>query len=179
MKIIIQLQVIALFVFNSTIAKANSNDLQIAEVVKIRGDVTMLAPRARLAHKVEIGDKFLEDTSILTGSKSFIKIKFIDNTEINLGPDSKIVIAEMKKDSVGIISLLKGRLRTEVQKDTNKPEVNKFFIRTRTAALGVRGTDFQTIYNPDIKMTSLLTYRGELAMAKFDEKTNDLLEENS
>ena len=103
MKIIIQLQVIALFVFNSTIAKANSNDLQIAEVVKIRGDVTMLAPRARLAHKVEIGDKFLEDTSILTGSKSFIKIKFIDNTEINLGPDSKIVIAEMKKDSVGII----------------------------------------------------------------------------
>ena len=179
MKIIIQLQVIALFVFNSTIAKANSNDLQIAEVVKIRGDVTMLAPRARLAHKVEIGDKFLEDTSILTGSKSFIKIKFIDNTEINLGPDSKIVIAEMKKDSVGIISLLKGRLRTEVQKDTNKPEVNKFFIRTRTAALGVRGTDFQTIYNPDIKMTSLLTYRGEVAMAKVDEKTNDRLEENS
>jgi hypothetical protein len=56
-------------------------------------------------------------------------------------------------------------------------DANKFFIRTRTAAMGVRGTDFQTIYNPDNKMTSLLTYRGEVAMARVDEKTNDMLEE--
>lgn len=148
----------------------------IAEVVKIRGVATQLSPGAHLARAVALGDKFKEDTSIVTGPKSFLKIKFIDNSEMNVGPESKIVIAEMKQNSVGVISLLKGRIRTEVQKEASQ-NTNKFFIRTRTAAMGVRGTDFQTIYNPDNKMTSLLTYRGEVAMARVDQKTNEMLEE--
>ncbi|MDD4973500.1 MAG: FecR domain-containing protein [Bacteriovorax sp.] len=161
-----------------TILFANTPSNTIAEVVKIRGEATQLSPGARLARVVILGDKFVEDTSILTGAKSFIKIKLIDNSEINLGPESKIVISEMKKNSVGIISLLKGRIRTEVEKDSAKPNSNKFFVKTRTAALGVRGTDFQTIYNPENKMTSLLTYRGEVAMAKVDETTYKNLEES-
>jgi hypothetical protein len=164
-----------LLVFPSFVL-ANAPAHPIAEVVKLRGEATQLPPTAHLAKAVNLGDKFVEDTSIVTGPKSFIKIKFIDNSELNVGPESKIVITEMKKDSVGIISLLKGRIRTEVEKDAN-PNGNKFFIKTRTAALGVRGTDFQTIYNPDNKMTSLLTYRGEVAMAKVDEKTYEKLEE--
>lgn len=151
----------------------------IAIVVKIRGTATQLPPGAHTSRVVVLGDKFLEDTSVLTGPGSFIKIKFIDESEINLGPESKIVISEMKKDSVGIISLLKGRIRTEVSKNSDKPNDNKFFIKTRTAAMGVRGTEFQTIYNPDNKMTSLLTYRGEVAMAKIDDKTYEKLEESS
>jgi hypothetical protein len=158
---------------------ASSEQFTIAEVVKIRGEVTQLSPGAHLARVVALGDKFIEDTSILTGPKSFVKIKFIDQSELNIGPESKLVITEMKKDSVGIISLLKGRIRTEVAKDATKPNANKFFIKTRTAAMGVRGTDFQTIYNPENKMTSLLTYKGEVAMAKIDETTFKKLEESS
>lgn len=167
---------VSLLLFSS-VAMANSESgALIAEVVKLRGEITQLSPGARLARKVNLGDKFVEDTSIVTGPKSFIKIKLIDNSELNVGPESKVVITEMKKDSVGIISLLKGRIRTEVQKDAKDPEANKFFVKTRTAALGVRGTEFQTIYNPDNKMTSLLTYKGEVAMAKVDEKTFARLE---
>lgn len=148
----------------------------IAEVVRIRGEATQLSPGAHLARAVAIGDKFVEDTSIVTGPKSFLKIKFVDNSEMNVGPESKIVIAEMKKESPGVISLLKGRIRTEVKKEADAPAANKFYIKTRTAAMGVRGTDFQTIYNPDNKMTSLLTYKGEVAMARVDEKTYEKLE---
>jgi len=75
----------------------------------------------------------------------------------------------MKSGSEGVISLLKGKLRTSVQKTERPSNVNKFFIKTRTAALGVRGTEFQTIYNPDNKITSLLTYKGEVAVAKIEE----------
>lgn len=148
----------------------------IAEVIRIRGEATQLSPGAHLARAVAMGDKFVEDTSIVTGPKSFLKIKFIDNSEMNVGPESKIVIAEMKKESPGVISLLKGRIRTEVKKDSEAPEANKFYIKTRTAAMGVRGTEFQTIYNPDNKMTSLLTYEGEVAMARVDEKTYERLD---
>ncbi len=171
------INLIVLAVITPSIVAANISNNPIAEVVKIRGEITQLSPGARMARKVELGDKFIEDTSIVTGQKSFIKIKFIDNSELNVGPESKIVITEMKTDSVGIISLLKGRIRTEVQKSALGPSANKFFIKTRTAAIGVRGTEFQTIYNPENKMTSLLTYKGEVAMAKVDEKTYAKLEE--
>lgn len=172
------MRVINLFVFLliPSIVFAEPKSGFIAEVVKLRGEATQLSPGAHMARAVALGDKFIEDTSIVTGPKSFLKIKFIDKSEMNVGPESKIVIAEMKTDSVGVISLLKGRIRTEVKKDANSTG-NKFFIKTRTAAMGVRGTDFQTIYNPDNKMTSLLTYRGEVAMAHVDEKTYEKLEE--
>ncbi len=158
-----------LLVFFPSALLASIVNNNIAEVVKIRGVVTQLSPGARLARYVVQGDMFVEDTSIVTGPKSFVKIKLIDNTELNIGPESKIIISQMKPDSEGVISLLKGKLRTEVQKSVKNSTANKFFIKTRSAALGVRGTDFQTIYNPENKMTSLLTYKGEVAMAKFDE----------
>lgn len=167
---------VAIFLLLSVSSLANASTRQIAEVIKIRGTVTKLLPGALEATKVLVGDKFLEDTSVVTGEKSFVKIKFIDNSEVNMGPESKIVISEMKESTPGILSLLKGRIRAEVLK-SSKGET-KLFIRTRTAALGIRGTDFQTIYNPDNRMTSLLTFKGEVAMAKLDEGTHQLLEED-
>ena len=157
--------ILVAFLFSSSVMAASSF---IAEVIKIRGEVSQLPPLAKVAKKVQLGDKLVEDTSILTNAKSFVQIKFIDNSELNLGPESKIVLTQMKKDEPGVISLLKGRIRTEVEKDAKK-SANKFFIKTRTAAMGVRGTDFQTIYNPENKTTSLLTFKGEVAMAKIDE----------
>lgn len=151
----------------------------IASVAKIRGNVTKLLPGALEATVLEAGDQLPEDTSIVTGPKSFVKIVFIDKSELNMGPESKIVISEMNpNEQVGIISLLKGRIRTEVEKSQkpNSQNQNKFYIRTRTAALGVRGTDFQTIYNPENRMTSLLTYKGAVAMAKVDENTHQRFE---
>jgi hypothetical protein len=153
----------------------------VATVLRIRGTVTKLLPGALEASEVLVDDKFPKDTSIVTGPKSFIKIKFVDNSELNMGPESKIVISEMAVDSPGIISLLKGRIRTAVQKtsDPIKKDKNKFYIRTRTAAMGVRGTDFQTIYNPDNHVTSLLTYKGAVAMAKIDDKAQTNLEKSN
>ncbi len=157
--------------------------IPVAQVIKIRGTATKLVPGALEASKVEMGDKLFEDTSLLTGSKSFIKIKFSDNSEVSLGPESKIIISQMPTTDPGIISLLKGRIRAEIKKEAGKESgkdngegANKFFVRTRTAALGIRGTDFQTIYNPDNKMTSLLTYKGSVAMARVDELTHERLE---
>lgn len=154
---------------------------EIAEVVKIRGSVTKLLPGSIEASKLELGEKLPEDTSIVTGAKSFVKIRLVDKSELNVGPESKIVISEVDAASVGIVSLLKGRIRTQVEKSMNSKDnsANKFFIRTRTAALGVRGTDFQTIYNPDNKLTSLLTYTGSVAMAKIDKDTHQSFEQGT
>jgi hypothetical protein len=173
-----QKKILILVLFFLYTTNAFSEKKFIATVAKIRGNVTKLVPGAHEASIVNLDDQLLEDTSLVTGPNSFIKLKFIDQSELVMGPESKIVVSEMKENSPGVISLLKGRIRTEVQKSAKLEEQNqnKFYIRTRTAAMGVRGTDFQTIYNPENKMTSLLTFKGAVAMAKIDEKNHQKLE---
>lgn len=149
----------------SALAKA-----YVAQVEQLRGNVTQLKPGAREANPVFLGDQILEDTSIVTGEKSFVRLKFLDGTLLNLGPAGKVVVVQMKEQGAGVISLLKGTMRTQVEKSKNPKEgENKLFVRTRSAAMGVRGTDFQTIYNPENKATSLLTFKGEVAMTSFKE----------
>ena len=142
----------------------------IGTVEKIRGEVTGLAPGARSASIIKAGDQLFEDTSIVTGKHSFIRIKTKDSSMINLGPESKMVLTGFSmQHEAGVISLLKGQLRASVEpaKDVKKGEEakNKLFVKTRSAAMGVRGTDFEAIYNPENQNSALVTFRGKVAMA--------------
>ncbi|MDD0853127.1 FecR family protein [Halobacteriovorax sp. GB3] len=151
----------------------SSHALMYAKVLKVRGTVTKLLPGAIRANTVKVGDRLPEDTSIVTGSKSFVRISFENKSTVSLGPSSKLVVASVKANSPSVISLLKGQIRSKVEKDKSK-NINKLFIKTKTAALGVRGTDFQTVFNPQNNVTSLLTYEGKVAMVKVDKKTEAL-----
>lgn len=166
-----------IFIFFLPLSQAfAASQENIAEVVLLKGRATQLAPHARSATTLQLGDKLQEDTSILTDEKSFVRIKFRDGSFVSLGASSKIVLVAMAKNDVSLISLLKGKLRTKVEKDNEASGLNKFYIKTRSAAMGVRGTDFQTIYNPENKLTSLVTFKGEVAMAKIDPNTHQELD---
>lgn len=149
---------------------ASLGNNSISEVVKVRGEISQLSPGSLMARRVAFGDKLTAGTSIVTGYNSFIKIKFIDNSEINIGPETKIVINQTRKDSAVVISLLKGQIRAEIKNNSNDPTLNKFLIKTRTAVIGCREAEFQTIYNPKNTVTSLLTFKGEVSMVKLNEK---------
>ena len=81
-----------------------------------------------------------------------------------------MVVNQVGKRKTGFISLIKGKLRTKVIKKgtklTKDKSSNSLFIKTNTASLGVRGTDFQVVYNAKNKVTSLLTYEGEVQISK-------------
>ena len=81
-----------------------------------------------------------------------------------------MVVNQVGKRKTGLISLIKGKLRTKVIKKGTKLTKDKsshsLFIKTNTASLGVRGTDFQVVYNAKNKVTSLLTYEGEVQISK-------------
>ena len=143
---------------------------KIAEAVIVRGKVTVLELGELQAKVVKKGTKFKKDASILTGPRSFIRIKFKDKSLASLGPKSKMVVNQVGKRKTGLISLIKGKLRTKVIKKGTKLTKDKsshsLFIKTNTASLGVRGTDFQVVYNAKNKVTSLLTYEGEVQISK-------------
>lgn len=143
-----------------------------AKVIRLRGYATQLAPGARDARIVELGQKIYEDTSILTKEKSFVVLEFSDGSRMSVGPQSKVVVVKARGSDPGLISLLKGQIRNTVKPEDNNE--NKYIIRTRTAALGVRGTDFQTSYNTENKATALVTFKGRVAMVRLDSSAEDL-----
>ncbi|OUR97228.1 hypothetical protein A9Q84_12950 [Halobacteriovorax marinus] len=153
------------FVFSTSLSFSRGN---IARVVKIRGKVTLLKPGGLSAIKVQLNDKLTEDASLVTYRRSFIRIMFDDGSTVSLGPKSKIIVTKMNKNGKGILTLLKGQLRSKIIGTDKKRKGHKFLVKTRTAALGVRGTEFQTIFNPENNITNLLTYKGEVAMAKIE-----------
>lgn len=161
--------VIAMIVSSNCFSK--NKEFPLAKVTKLKGVVTVLAPHSKEAKKLVSGDFLMEESSVVTEEKSFAKIQFNDGSIVSVGPNSKIVIEPVgtEKGST-LLNLLKGQLRAKVESE-NKNAKNlksKFFIKTRTAALGVRGTEFQAMYQPDAMRTGLLTFKGEVAIKKIE-----------
>jgi hypothetical protein len=144
---------------------------KIGVVLKLRGEVTQLRPGEKLARKVSLDEELLEDTSVVTGSKSMVIIRMTDMSTLTLGPESKMVLVESgDEEGPGVISLLNGRLRSQVQESNNNSKKDhKQLLSTRSAAMGVRGTDYIVAHNGVNNVTSLITLKGEVEMAKIDE----------
>jgi hypothetical protein len=159
-----------------------AKDAPIAKVSKIHGNVTILAPGARSATLLKQNNLIFKDSSILSGEKSFAQIQFNNGATTTVGPNSKIVIQEATTEENTLIDLVRGQIRASVNNDEpkagdKKPDL-KFFIKTRTASMAVRGTEFQMSFEPSSLRTGLLTFNGEVVIKKAtpDDK-NDTIEE--
>lgn len=139
----------------------------VAKVVIMRGMV-----KAKFADgtiiDVKAEQSLPEGATLQTSDKSFVKLLFIDKSQMNLGPNSQMIINAFPKKEAGIITLVKGQIRSQVTKDYMENEdkdKSKLYIKTKTAAMGIRGTDFQVNYNPVNQNTALITFDGKVSMA--------------
>jgi hypothetical protein len=110
-----------------------------------------------------------EGDIINTEKSSFVKLSFIDKSIITVGPNSSFKVTAFSKSEAGILTLIKGSIRAQVTKDymeLEDKEKSKLFIKTETAAMGIRGTDFQVSHNAQTGITDLLTIEGRVAMNK-------------
>ena len=137
-----------------------------AKVLMVRGEATKLAPGKLKAEPILKGDVLVEDTSVVTQPKSFVRLRFSDKSTMNVAPKSMAVISKMPKDKASVVKLLNGIVKAEVEKQTTTQTKTKMIVKTPNAVLGVRGTKFQSIYNPTNKTTSLVTVEGQVAMKK-------------
>lgn len=141
-----------------SVANASVN----AKVVLLRGSVMVLRNGQAKYLPLRQGDQVQENSKIKTLSKSFVRIQQDTNT-ISLGPESEMLISRFPKSSAGAISLLKGQIRSQINKENNQEKV-KLVVKTPSAAMGVRGTEFQVIYNPVQAITTLVTFSGQVDM---------------
>ncbi len=140
-----------------------------ARAIIVKGDVRYTVDGK--TQKVKRNQWLPEGAEVETQKGSFAKLMFIDRSSINVGPASKMKIEAFPQDKAGIISLVKGKIRSKVTKnymDNKETDKSKLFIKTKTAAMGVRGTDFQVSFNEDNNATSLVTFEGAVAMGQIN-----------
>lgn len=123
---------------------ASAQELQIAQVKKVTGKVTVLRADRRLP--VAVGDPLFEKDVIETGADGGVGLTFRDNTVFSAGPDSQLALDQFHFDS----SNFRGQMLADIRKGTltvvsgdiarTSPEAMK--IKTPTATLAVRGTTF-------------------------------------
>lgn len=102
------------------------------------GQIT--SPAGRL-QEVFAGDR------LLTGATGRISLRFSDGMQMNLGPASQLSIDDYlhdQKGDRGWFDLIRGSLRT-VTGLIGKRSPKSFRLKTPTAVIGVRGTDFSVI----------------------------------
>ncbi len=109
-------------------------------------------------------------TTVKTEAKSFVKLLFADQSQMNVGPDTTLKIEPTKPGDPGIVNLVGGQIRAKVTKDLLKgnQDKDKLLIKTKTAAMGIRGTDFNVSFNLLNQVTALITFEGSVAMVKAD-----------
>jgi hypothetical protein len=142
----------------------------VASVVTLRGEVRGKDVDGNV-FDLEQGMWLPEGVILQSAERSFARLLFIDRSTMNLGPDSQLQIDKFPKDSAGIVTLMKGQVRSNVTKDymqMDDEEKSKLYVKTKTAAMGVRGTDFQVNFNPNNDNTALITFSGAVSMAQID-----------
>ena len=125
------------------------------------GKVMVLSQKS----SVEQGD------SLVSEKNTYARIKFVDNSEITLSPNTQLKIdnfsfdaAKPEKDNA-VFSLIRGGLRS-ITGLLGKRSHDNFSLTTPTATVGIRGTTFVVEYEPPTD-AQLAAYRAA-SMAALD-----------
>jgi len=140
---------------------------QVAKVILLKGKVTEFRPSINKTILLANDSWVLKNSILETDKGSVVKLVFVDQSRVTLGPNSKLEIGKFVQNEAGILSVMKGQLKATVLKNAlDAGDKNKFYIKTQTAAMGVRGTEFMVMYNHNIHKTSVLTFSGEVMMTQ-------------
>lgn len=136
------------------------------ELIKVNGSKDLV----RAGQELRVGNK------ISTGNRIVAKLVLFDGSVFTLGQNSTFVIESRKADkSIGAqwnFKLLKGAIhgivtkRQERKLANNKKRGIKIKLRTPSAAMGIRGTNFIFSFVPDSQRTEIHTTQGEVEFSK-------------
>ena len=104
--------------------------------------------------------------SVQTSSRSAVKIRYSDGSIVVVGRDTKFQVLP-KQEGTQYNKLDWGQVRAQVEKE-DKPDPAKpprFVIRTKTATMGVRGTDFMVGFDAASGTSELHTIEGVVDLA--------------
>ena len=168
-KIILGLIIIVLSLFAFA-----AGDAPKVAIVKIKkGNATALGPDGTQT-ELKRGEWIKEGSIVKTGAKSFVKIAFIDKSSMNIGPESELKIEKFSKKEAGVINVLSGKIRSQVTKDylNMDKDKSKLFIKSKSAVMGIRGTDFMFSTSKATGATTAVLFEGSVVFSKIQKNDN-------
>ncbi|MGA1824590.1 MAG: FecR domain-containing protein [bacterium] len=154
-------------VCNSAIAAS----LPVGRVEAIIGSVRIKHKSIDKITRAQKGSKIYLNDHIKTDRGAKVKIRFIDRSSIYLVENSYLVVKKIIIGSNGfknnsLLRLLRGNMRAEVEKLSNRN--CKFEIETRTAVVGAVGADFIIATDKrrgtDQKITNVICCEGSVSV---------------
>jgi len=144
MKRLILSVVLLVSMANASAAVAMSDDDGVGVVTYVSGEAFVI--RNQKLSSVSDNMTLLSSDVLVTRHKGRVSVKMFDNSKIYVGSQSRIRISEYVKEegvlSSGTFNMLWGKVRFLVSKLS---EGSGFKVGTRTAVLGVRGTEFVVV----------------------------------
>ncbi|MCG6878039.1 MAG: FecR family protein [Deltaproteobacteria bacterium] len=123
----------------------------------VQGNVVVIHKGQNEAYTIKNGHPLFMGDTLISGERSSLNAKMADKSLFALAPGSKLVLDQQdydagKEERASTVSLLFGRARFIV----TKLKKSKYQVRTPTAVLGVRGSDFALAVTPNETKLSFL-----------------------
>lgn len=143
--------------------EAYAQDKNVALAKLLKGEVKSIDQNGE-TKKLNKGDWIKEGSIIKTEGKSFVQLSFIDKSIMNVGPSSEVKIERFNKSEPGVINVLKGKIRSQVTKNYLEMEKDKskLFIKSKSAVMGIRGTDFLFTTSGATGNTTAVLFEGSV-----------------
>ena len=153
----------------SLLVFAETDTKKVAVVKMLRGQVQVIGLDG-VEKKLAKGDWVNEGSIIKTQERSFCKITFIDKSSMNIGPKSEMKIEKFSKSEAGVINVISGKIRSKVTKDYLKmdKDKSKVFVKTKSAVMGVRGTEYMFATNAKTGATTAVLFEGEVVFNRLE-----------
>lgn len=137
---------------------------EVGWVAQVEGGVDILRGGKLPAIPAKMNDIINSTDIIRTKSTSSAEIKFIDDSSITIAPGSRVAIEEYTYDAAkgqrsATLQMFMGMVHTVVKKIHQVKEPD-FTIKTHTAIIGVRGTDWYTLGPPYVMPAVTDVYNG-------------------
>ncbi len=142
-----------------------NTQVQTPTVARVLGDVKVF--RKNRFERVYRGMKLRKGDEIRTGRRGRAYIDFPDNSRVKLGNRSRFLVRDWNKTDEGIFTstlrIFQGAFRYTAGILNSGLTARRTSLTTRTAVLGVRGTDFWGRVGKD--ETFFLLLEGEVSLA--------------
>lgn len=117
-----------------------------------------------VVRRLSAGSSVAADERVVTGAASATLLRFLDNTQLNVGAVSTVVLDKFVFNPNGgakdaAINVSKGAMRFI----TGNSNPNNFVITTQVATIGIRGTDILVICDP-AKGCALVVDKGVIGI---------------
>ncbi|MGO9578106.1 MAG: FecR domain-containing protein [Desulfobaccales bacterium] len=134
----------------------------VGRLTQVEGRVDLLKGGQLPATPVKTNDTVQPGDVLRTKSLSKAQITFIDNSTMTLAPESRVAIEAYTADQNkrnAVIELFKGIAFMVVNKVYQSAEPD-FVVKTQTAIMGIRGTEFGVRLQPN--SSDILNFKGRL-----------------